>query len=182
MIPHHTSGISQIPPRKWFVIHAKPRQETLAREHLEQQGFEVYLPQVKMRITHARKVSWQPRPFFPGYLFMHLSADEQCWTTIRSTVGVLAPVSFGDFYPPVQNGLIQMLQSRHDEDGYIVVSKMPAVPFRPGESIRLNDSPLKGLEGVFVEMRGEDRALVLLDWMQKKMRMETHLANVVAAK
>jgi len=40
------------------------------------------------------------------------------------------------------------------------------------------DDSLKGFKGVFIEMRGTDRALVLLDWMQKKMRMETKTGNL----
>ena len=156
------SDISHASPRSWFVVRTKPRQETVARDQLQNQNFEVYLPQVNTRITHARKVSWQPRPLFSGYLFMHLSREEQRWTTIRSTVGVLAPVSFGAIYPPVPDAAIDMLQSRHDEQGYILVEKSPKTPFKTGEKVRLHDGSLKGLDGIFVEMRGEDRALVLL--------------------
>jgi len=132
--------------KQWFAVRAKPRQETLARDQLEHQGFEVYLPLVNTRITHARKVSWQPRPFFSGYLFMHLSKEQQQWTTIRSTIGVLAPVSFGDFYPPVPDAAINMLQCCHDEHGYInVAARNPASPFKVGDAVRLHDGLLKGL-------------------------------------
>jgi len=168
--------------RSWFAIRTKPRQEMIARDQLEQQGFEVYLPLVNTRITHARKVSWQPRPFFSGYLFMHLAKEEQRWTTIRSTVGVLAPVSFGDFYPPLPNAAIDLLQSRHDEHGYITVISNPAAPFKAGDAVRLHDGSLKGLEGVFLEMRGQDRAMVLLNWLQKKMRLETSIGNLSSSR
>jgi len=164
--------------RSWFAIRTKPRQEIVARDQLKNQGFDVYLPLVNTRITHARKVSWQPRPFFSGYLFMHLSKEQQQWTTIRSTIGVLAPVSFGDFYPPVPDAVIDLLQSRHDENGYINVESKPASPFQSGETIQVNDGSMKGLEGVFLEMRGQDRAMVLLDWIQKKMRVETSIENI----
>jgi len=168
--------------RSWFAIRTKPRQEIDARDQLKNQGFDVYLPLVNTRITHARKVSWQPRPFFSGYLFMHLSKEQQQWTTIRSTIGVLASVSFGDFYPPVPDAAINMLQSHHDEQGYILVDKTPEAPFKAGEKVNMLDGSLKGLEGVFVEMRGSDRVLILLDWMHKKMRVETRADNLVVVK
>ncbi len=167
--------------QQWFAIRTKSKQEVIARTQLENQGYEVYLPLVNTRITHARKVSWQPRPFFAGYLFVHLSREQQQWTKIRSTIGVLAPVSFGSFYPPLPNKSIEMLQSSHDEYGYITVGKSVESTFDVGEKIRLQGSSLHGLEGVFVEMRGEDRALVLLDWMQKTMRVETKLVNLSSA-
>jgi len=157
--------------RKWFAIRTKPRDEIKARDQLLLQGFEVYLPLVNTRISHARKVSWQPRAFFAGYLFLHLRQDEQRWTTIRSTIGVLAPVSFGTFYPPIPESVLLMLQSRHDEQGFIGMDVKPESPFKSGEKVRLKEGALKGFDAVFVEMRGEDRALLLLDWMNKNMRV-----------
>ena len=165
--------------RSWFAIRTKPKQETVARDQLQNQGFEVYLPLVNTRITHARKVSWQPRAFFSGYLFVHLSRQEQQWTSIRSTIGVLAPVSFGQFYPPIAAEAIEMLRSRHDEDGYISSKVTAKSPFKAGEKVRLNDGSLSGFDAVFIEMRGQDRALVLLDWMQTKMRVVTSTSNLV---
>jgi len=179
---HPTSDISHACPRAWFAIRTKPRQETVARDQLRNQAFEVYLPLVNTRITHARKVNWQPRPFFSGYLFMHLSQEERCWTTIRSTIGVLAAVSFGDFYPPVPDAAINMLQSRHDEHGYVSIDETPEAPFKAGEKVNMLDGSLKGLEAVFIEMRGEDRAVILLDWMHKKMRVETRTNNLAIVK
>jgi len=160
-------------PRSWFAVRTKPREEIKARDQLELQGFEVYLPLVNARISHARKVSWQARPFFAGYLFMRLAKDEQRWTSIRSTIGVLAPVSFGLYYPPLPDAAIALLQGNHDDQGFIDVAATPKSPFKAGEKVRLNDGSLQGFDAVFIEMRGQDRAMILLDWMQKKMRVET---------
>jgi len=157
--------------KSWFAIRVKPRQETVAARNLEQQGFEVYLPMINTRISHAGKISWQARPFFVGYLFAYLSMAERRWTTIRSTVGVLAPVSFGTFYPPIRDEVIELIQSRHDENGLININSEQAAPFSAGEKVRMLDGAMKGFEAVFIEMRGQDRALVLLDWMQKSIRV-----------
>jgi len=113
---------------------------------------------------------------------VHLSKEQQRWTTNRSTIGVLAPVSFGDFYPPLPDAAIKMLQSRHDEQGYISMDKTPEAPFKAGERVNMLGGSLNGLEGVFVEMRGADRALILLDWMHKKMRVETRTDNLLVVK
>lgn len=167
--------------RCWFAVRTKPRQELIARDQLQHQGFEAYLPLVNTRITHARKVSWQPRPFFAGYLFLHLSKEEQRWTTIRSTIGVLAPVRFGDFFPSLPDQAIELLQQRHDDAGFISLTQNPAEPFASGESIRMLSGSLQGLEGVFVEMKGSDRALILLDWMQKRIRVEADVDSIESA-
>lgn len=81
------------------------------------------------------------------------------------------------------DAVINMLQSRHDEQGYInVAASNPASPFKAGDAVCLHDGSLKGLEGVFLEMRGQDRAMVLLDWIQKRMRVETRTDNLSIVK
>ena len=57
---------------------------------------------------------------------------------------LLAPVRFGDVYPPVPDAVIEMLRSQHDDQGYISVCSNPASPFQPGDAVRLLDGSLKG--------------------------------------
>jgi len=33
--------------KSWYVIHTKPRNESVAEEHLRRQAFETYLPRIK---------------------------------------------------------------------------------------------------------------------------------------
>ena len=50
---------------RWYVAKTQPNAELKARFHLERQGFEVYLPRYMRRVSHARRISWEPRPLFP---------------------------------------------------------------------------------------------------------------------
>ncbi len=55
--------------RQWFAVQTKVRREAEALQQFERQGFRGYLPLTLVRCSHARKVSWQQRAFFPGFCF-----------------------------------------------------------------------------------------------------------------
>ena len=55
---------------QWLCFKTKPRQEFLARDFLNAQGFKVILPHYKRTIKHARKTTEVPYPLFPTYGFL----------------------------------------------------------------------------------------------------------------
>jgi len=165
----------------WYAVHTKSRDEVRARTEFERQGFEVYLPMVLSRIQHARKLSWQSRPFLPGYLFLHLARDERRWTQIRSTYGAIGAVHFGSLYPSVPDAAIEMMRSCEDEKGLIETASTPLAPFAAGAQVKVCSGSLAGLEGIFREMRGRDRAVVFLDWLGRQMNAEVPVDQLTAA-
>lgn len=170
-----------MPAKSWFAIHTRAGREQEASMQLQQQGFEVYLPMAQQRITHARKVSWQPRPLLPGYLFAHLAEAEQRWTTIRSTRGIIGPVRFGIRCPVINEAIILAFKAREDEDGHIVLGASPKAPFRKGERVRLLDGPMAGLEGVFTCIKGEERAMVFMQLLQRQVQVTVATQQLIAA-
>ncbi len=154
--------------RQWFAIRTKPHKEFVALKNYQNQGFCGYLPSVLKKVRHARKVKEVARPFFPGYLFLHLGLEEQNWTAISSTVGSLCPVKFGDCYPVVPNEIIEGLKSRENEDGFI--SLLEASGIKKGQTVRVANGEFEGLYGLFMSPKGSDRALILLDLLQRKVK------------
>ena len=153
--------------RQWFAIRIKPHKEFVALNNYKNQGFFGYLPTVLKKVRHARKIQEVVRPFFPGYLFLHLSAEEQNWPAISGTIGSLCPVKFGDLYPVVPNEIIDELKTRENKDGYISFAE--ASGLKKGQSVIITSGELEGLRGLFMLPKGSDRALVLLDMLQRKV-------------
>ena len=81
----------------WYVVHTKVRQEALALTNLNRQGFECYMPMIKLEKIRQRKTATVAEPMFPRYLFIRLdtSGSGQSWSPIRSTLGVSQLVRFG---------------------------------------------------------------------------------------
>lgn len=166
--------------RQWFAIQTRVGKENYAREQFERQAFETYLPRILQRCSHAGRVSWQERAFFPGYLFLHLAPDEQRWTTINSTYGAIGAARFGNYYPPVPDAVIHALQTRHDDSGLIALpSSRPEAPFKHGAKVRVIRGPMSDIEAIFQCMKGKDRILVLMNLLGRKSKVELPVDLVV---
>ena len=168
--------------KQWFAVRCKPRREVEARAEFERQGFEVWLPMELRLVRHARRMEKRPWPFFPGYLFLRLGPEERRWTAIRSTRGAIEAVHFGAHYPPVPDEVVARLRAMEDEAGFIRMDGQEAsAPFRPGARVRVQGGAMAGLEGVLLTCEGEQRALVLLEMLQRQVKARLPLAELAAA-
>ncbi len=153
--------------RSWYLVYCKPRQESVARENLMRQGYEVYLPLLhEVRRRQGRRVS-VIAPMFPRYLFIHLSSETDNWAPIRSTLGVISIVRFGRAAARVPDGLIGALRSREDAQG---IQILPMAEYKPGSRVRITQGGFAGYEGIFQTTSGRDRVTVLLDVLGRSAR------------
>ncbi|MEO5342425.1 MAG: transcription/translation regulatory transformer protein RfaH [Gammaproteobacteria bacterium SHHR-1] len=151
----------------WYLIHSKPRQEFRALENLQAQGFHCYLPQLRVERLRRKRLQWFDEPLFPRYLFIRLGGDDtpQDWSPIRSTLGVSRLVRFGDEPARVDDALIAFLQQREAKQN------APEPLFKAGERVQLTSGPFAGFEGVFQMSSGEQRALVLIEFLNKPVKV-----------
>ena len=146
--------------RQWFAVQAHIMKEQVAKINFECQGFKVYLPMVIETRRHARRVYHVKRAFFKGYLFLHLSPAERKWETISSTKGVVKPVKFGGYYPPVPDRVIEELYSYEDENGLISLDKINNGRFKAGDRVKITSPGAIEYTGMFKALRGDGRALI----------------------
>lgn len=154
-------------PRHWYVVYTKPREEARAREHLERQGHQCYLPELALEKRRRGKVVPVTEPLFPRYLFIRC-ADELAtagWGSLRSTRGVVKLVGFGAGPCTVDDAFLEALQLRT-----VAGVAEPAALFAAGERVAITEGPFAGLEVVFQMKEGADRARVLLDLLGQQVR------------
>ena len=162
----------------WFAVRTQPRAEEKAVRHLANQGFATYLPRYRRRIRHARRNQIVLRPLFPGYLFVELDPTRCRWRSINGTVGVNEILTNGDLPLAVPEAIIAEIKSREDETGAV---KLASPSFRRGQAVRLTEGPLADVSGLFEEMRDENRIVLLVSLLGRKVRMQVPLAVVAAA-
>ena len=147
----------------WYLLHTRPRQETRAQNHMQEQGFEVYAPVLgdpKSRV-----------PLFPRYLFVRLTgADQHRYHCIRSTHGVAsdALVCFNRARgpQPIPDDEAVIAEVRDLEHRLRTSALAPEAIFAAGDPVLL-DSPLyQHLEITFQRYRGLDRGEVLVSYLQ----------------
>ena len=166
--------------RKWFAIRTKPRQEEIAKMHYIRQGFAVYSPKVQSIRRHARKTEQVMRPLFPGYIFLHLRAEEQDWTAIGSTIGAIGPVRFNDYYPSVPDWVIAVIQARENDNGCIPLKSLGDSMLKSGSRVTVAMGD-KEIDGIFLNFKDENRVIVLLDILQRQLPVVAPLARLKVA-
>ena len=148
-------------PEAWHVVQSKPRQEFVARENLERQGFACVLPLVKAeRIRRGRRL-WAEEPLFARYLFIAPGDAHPRWGAVRSTRGVSRLVEFGGVPARLPARWIEEFRGRE---------YAPRQLFAPGERVVVRDGPFAGLEGLYQMADGEERAVVLLELLGRECR------------
>ncbi len=160
--------------REWFAVRTKPHQEFVAQYNFQRQNFHSYLPKIVKTVKHARKIRKVTRPYFPGYLFLYLSPSEQDWNKISSTKGSLGPVKFGDHYPAVPDLVIEELVSRENENGHIPLD-IQAMGFHTGQKVLITTTEFDNIQGLFLEMKDEQRAIILLNMLQRQVKTTVEL-------
>ena len=150
----------------WYLVHTKPRQEDIALANLERQGYECYLPQMRIERIRRRKAEVATEPMFPRYLFIRLDSSDQgkSWSPIRSTLGVSQLVHFGARAAKVDDTLVDLLRQRER------ALPMQAM-FHSGDSVVITDGPFAGIEAIYQTADAERRAFILLEILAKPVSM-----------
>lgn len=98
----------------WYLLFTKPRQEKIALENIERQGYQCYLPILLSELLLHGLLTFSDEPLFPRYLFIRLGqgSSAKSWGQIRSTCGVSWLVSFGRESAQVDDRLIDLLREQ----------------------------------------------------------------------
>ena len=155
--------------KSWYLIYSKPKEEKLAKEHLERQGYETYLPLVLGRIKKRGRTQRSVQPMFPRYLFIYLSDQTDDWGPIRSTIGVSNLVKFGMTPAKVPENLIIRLKENEIGDGY---HDLPSKRLKKGDEILIVEGPFEGYEATLFSQNAEDRVVVLLKIAEQHIKVQ----------
>lgn len=149
----------------WYALRSKPNKEDFLASQLQANGFVIYYPRLRVSVVNprARKV----RPYFPGYLFVHVDLTVVNLSDLKWMPGGTGLVSFGGEPSPVPESLIGALQKRVDE---LNASSKPAIAdLNPGDPVIVQTGPFAGYEAIFDgRISGQDRVRVLLNFLQKR--------------
>jgi transcriptional antiterminator RfaH len=163
----------QCPAPVWYLLQCKPRQEARAEENLQRQGYLSFHPQWRREVLSGGRRRLVHESLFPGYLFIQLHADSN-WAPLRSTRGVIRLVGFNGQPLPVADSLIEALRWRVSAH-----NRQPELPvLQSGEKVRISDGPFAELEAVFHCMNGEQRAILLLNLLNRQQQVQLPLSSI----
>ncbi len=153
----------------WYVLRSKPHKEKQVHSQLLAHGVETYYPILRVRPVNPR--SAKIRPYFPGYLFVHVDLAAIGLGTLQYLPGAAGLVQFDNYPPPIPDSFIVQLKQRIttiEQSGGLALDGL-----KHGDVVRITDGPLAGYEAIFdVRLSGTERVRVLLDMLGRLTRAE----------
>jgi transcription antitermination factor NusG len=160
---------------KWFAVHVKPRAEWSVAEALRSKGYEHFLPHYVCRPDFRRRSRHGRFPLFPGYVFCRY--DSPAIGMIVTTPGVLRVVGYGNAPIPVDENEIAALRTIMDSG----LGARPWPRLEPGDYVRIDDGPLRGLTGVLCRVNKRRQLIVSLTLLQRAALVELEPEWVTSA-
>ncbi|XKH01369.1 transcription/translation regulatory transformer protein RfaH [Marinobacter nauticus] len=148
----------------WYVLQHKPAQGDRALHNLQNQEVPCFYPKVEVEKVRAGKRVKKLEPLFPGYIFINLEQTDPVWAKLRSTYGVLRVVRFAGKPAPIEDAVIDQIKASMDK-----VAEQGGI--KKGQKVELEDGPFKGINAIFQAYDGEERAIVLITFMQKQQQV-----------
>ena len=156
----------------WFALQVRARHELLVAEYLRGKGYEWFLPLYKCKKRWSDRTKEVESPLFPGYLFCRF--DPQWRLPILNTPGVIRVVGNNRQPTPVDDQEIAAIQT-------LIASGARNQPWpyvEIGDRVRIESGPLRGLEGILLEFRGNQRLVLSITLLQRSMAVELDPASV----
>jgi len=158
----------------WFALQVKPRFEKNAAFLLTEKGFDVFLPLSSCRRQWRHKVVTLELPLFPGYLFCRFNPNNRL--LVLTTMGVSGVVTVSRVPACIPDVEIENVR-RVVEHG----RSLKAMPYVSGQTIRVLDGPLRGVEGVVVSAKKKNRIVVSINLLQRSVSAEIELWQTAPA-
>jgi len=150
----------------WFAILVRAGEEKSAALHLENGGYECFLPLSNCAGRYADGIEPTPIPLFAGYLFCRMNPRNRI--PVLRTPGVIQIVGVGRKSIPVEEGEISAIQ-RAGRSG---LATMPWPYLRAGIGARMEDGPLQGLTGIVVRIKFGMKLVLSVSILQRSMAIE----------
>ena len=156
----------------WYALQVRARQEVLVADYLRGIGYDWFLPQCKVRKRWSDRVKNIELPLFPGYLFCRFNPHDRL--PILKTPGVIQIIGNNRQPIPVDEQEIRAIQA-------LVASGVPNEPWpfmELGDRVRIESGPLRGLEGLLAEVKGNHRLVLSVTLLQRSVAVEIDSAFV----
>lgn len=150
----------------WFAIWVKGRSEQNVASHLRARGYQPLLPTYFERRQWSDRVRVAELPLFPGYLFCRFDLTDRL--PILAAPGVIQILGVGKTLLPVDDAEMEAIQA-------ISRSELPKRPWpylKVGQRVQIGSGPLRGVEGILTETRGEHRLVVSVELLRRAVAVE----------
>ncbi len=156
----------------WYAAYTVVNHEKRVAEQLEMRSIEQFLPTYEsVRRWKDRRMQLQV-PLFPGYLFVHIPLEARLDVLqIRSVVRL---VGFNGCPLALPDLEIEALRQALSDKLRI----QPHPYLKIGRRVRIRSGPLKGMEGILVNQKGNFRVVLSIELIMRSVAAEVDVADL----
>jgi transcription antitermination factor NusG len=154
------------PQFPWFALQVRTRYELAVGKLLRGRGYDPFVPLYQCRKRWSDRIKVVDAALFPGYLFCRLNLQNRLPALM--TPGVTQIVGYSRVPVPVDEAEITAIQTA-------VASGLPNQPWpflQVGNRVQIDRGPLRGLEGILLEIRGARRLVLSVALLQRSVAVE----------
>ena len=153
---------------KWIAVYTKSRHEKVVIQDLENKNIEAYCPIFKERRQWSDRKRWVEFPLFRSYVFVKIELKNSLY--ILQTMGVHHIIKFQGNISTIPNEIIQYIKSMID--GGFTVEQVAY--FIKGDKIKVVDGPLKGMKGIVVKIKNENKLVLKVAAIHQAIAVQIH--------
>jgi len=152
--------------KNWIAVYTKSRHEQIVVNELNKKNIESYCPMLKERRQWSDRKKWVHFPLFRSYVFANIEINENIY--VLQTIGVNKIVKFQEKISIIPDQVIDNIKNII-EGGYNVEQ---TDYFIKGDEVRVVSGPLKGLDGVVLDLRGANKIIIKIEAIQQAFSVE----------
>ncbi len=160
--------------RNWYAVQVRHHHEARVATALDHKGYDPFLPSYRVRRRWSDRTVEIDSPLFPGYVFCRFDASQRRLPVV-TTPGVIRIVSGPGGPVPVEEREIAAVRA-------VVASGIASRPWpylKAGQRVRIRYGALEGIEGVFLEIRNQQRLIVSVSLLQRSIQVDIDSSMVV---
>ena len=155
--------------KKWYVLKAVSGKEAKVKEYLEalmknrpelaERVGQILLPTEKYAQLRNGKRVVKEKLFLPGYVLVEAQLDSETTHTLRFIPNVLGFLGGTDKPSPVRQAEVNRMLGLGIESEEGIAEAIVNVDFLVGESVKVNDGPFTGFDGIIEEVNADKQKL-----------------------
>jgi transcription antitermination factor NusG len=154
----------------WYVAHTRPRCEKKLVQYCAREGFSTTLPLYHVLHKYRGKTVEFQKPLFPGYVFLRLEKLERQKVYQSDYVANLLEVVDQELFENQLNDILQAIDTGMD------VCLAPQIT--AGDRVRIKSGPLRGMEGLVENRKGQVQVLLRLDFISQAAAVSMEADNL----
>jgi transcription antitermination factor NusG len=158
------------PTTPWYALQVRPRFEKQVAQSIGAKGIKTLLPMYLARRRWSDRTKELELPLFDGYVFCQVNPDARLPVLI--TPGVMHFVGVGKI--PVAIDSLEMEAIERTVRSGLVAK--PWSFMKTGDRVRVDEGPLRNLEGILVRTEDDDHVVISVTLLQRSMAIQMERA------